>query len=293
MGPKKGIPPIPPEEIERLLVSSAPMIRRHAAIIHLESDFIYSGVYAKSFGCEGILTAGHCASAFLAAKHIALCVSDAKHQLWVESKAFEHVPIGYDETEGYTSNGPDLSFVIIRDETLLGVIRSQNLEFYDLDNHKAKEVFGNPFDTINWAVEGNPGEKIELKKELVSGKVQTTTVTTDALIQGNFAGFEVRDHFDYVTILVGSGFEEFPASYTGVSGGGIWYQRFVTSDGKTYQVEPILAGIACWQSKRILKKGYKVREITGHGFASIYGHVRKALVWRESGQNRKRDNGVS
>ena len=224
----------------------------------------------------------------MAADHIALSVSEAKHQLWVEPKAFEHVRIGYDEIEGYPLSGPDLSFVIIRDESLLRIIKNQDLEFYDLDHHRTRveEVFTADMDYINWSVEGNPGEKIEVKNELVDGKEQTMTVTTAALVQGNLEGYELRDQFDYVTILLGSGFEEFPASYKGVSGGGIWYQRFVTRNGKTYDVEPILAGIACWQGHRTVKKGYKVRAITGHGWVSIYGHVRKALAEKRASEQR-------
>lgn len=186
----------------------------------------------------------------------------------------------YHRTDGYTSSGPDLSFVIIRDKGLIGIIKSQNFEFYDLDYYRTKieEVFTPDTDNFNWCVEGNPGEKIEVKKEFVGGKEQTVTVTTDAIVQGNFAGCEFRGEFDYVKILLGSGFEAFPDSYKGVSGGGIWYQRFVTKDGKNYDVEPTLAGIACWQGKQRKMHGYKVRIITGHGWVSIYGHVRKALA---------------
>src|SRR6266446_4950470 len=285
MASKKRIPPLPLEEIERLLVRSDPIIKRHAATVHIESDFIYSGVYATSFGYEGILTAGHCANEFLAADHIALSVSDERHQLWVKPTAFEHVRIGYDEFEGYTSSGPDLSFAIIRDQKLLRIIKTQNHEFYDLDYHstKVKEVFTPDMHNINWAVEGNPGEKIEVKKETVDGKEQTTIFTTAALVQGNLAGYQLREPFDYVTILVGSGFDAFPASYKGISGGGIWYQRFVSTDGKTYDVEPILAGVAVWQSEKpTVRKGYKVRTVTGHGWVSVYGHVRLALAEKRS-----------
>ena len=255
------------------------MIQRHAAIVHGESDFIYSGVYAKSFGYEGILTAGHCANDFLEAPHIALSIADEKHQLWVEPIAFEHVMIGYDVTKGYTSSGPDLSFVIIRNKSLIEIIKSQNFEFYDLDYYKTKvaDVFTPDTDNFNWCVEGNPGEKIEVEKELVGGTEHTITLTTDTIVQGNFFGCEFRNEFDYVKILLGSGFEGFPDSYKGVSGGGIWYQRFVTKDGKNYDVEPILAGIACWQGTQRKMDAYKVRIIEGHGWVSIYGHVRKAL----------------
>jgi len=92
-------------------------------------------------------------------------------------------------------------------------------------------------------------------------------------------GVSANSRFEATRRSASSGFEEFPASYKGVSGGGIWYQRFVSTDGKTYDVEPILAGVAVWQSKKpSVKKGYKVRTVTGHGWVSIYGHARSALA---------------
>lgn len=95
--------------------------------------------------------------------------------------------------------------------------------------------------------------------------------------------YEMRSKFDYITLLLGSDFEEFPTSYNGVSGGGIWYQRFITKDGKVYTVEPFLAGIAVWESELTNKQGWKVRRITGHGFASIYGHAKRALYDKKYG----------
>ena len=286
MEPKGRIPLIPPEEIERLLASSAPTIHRYAASVHLEDDSVFSGVYAKSFGFEGILTAGHCAKDFLDAERISLPVSELMHQLWAETSAFEHVPIGYDEAEGDTPDDPDLSFVIIRDEKLLGTIKRQNYEFYDLDHHGArvKEVFTTDMHNFNWSVAGNPGEKVKVTKQVVSGHWHKFVDTTVALIQGNLESYELRGDFDYVTLLMGSGFEEFPASYKGMSGGGIWYQQIIVTDSKTYKVEPMLAGVACWQGERIVKKGYKVRTITGHGWVSIYGRVRRALAEKRTSQ---------
>ena len=278
MDAKSGLPPIPVEEIEKLLAGSAPAIQRHAAVVILQNEWIFSGVFVKSVGYEGILTAGHCASEFLAGERFALSVSEDWHQVWVEPKAVEHVSVGYDEAVGYTSNGPDLSFIIIHDKNLRSIIRSQGLEFYDLDTNKVREVFGNDFAKFNWSVAGNPNEKVQVTKELVEGQLQKMVSTTATLIQGNFYGYDIRDNFDYVTLLLGSAFEEFPASYKGVSGGGIWYQRFITNDGKTYKVEPILAGVACWQSERTVKRGWKVRSIAGHGWVSIYGHVRRTLA---------------
>jgi len=155
----------------------------------------------------------------------------------------------------------------------------QNIGHDERRHQRAGEPLCDAVDRVSHQSEGNPGEKIEVKKELVNGKEEMTTVTVAALVQGNLAGYELREQFDYVTILVGRGFEEFPASYKGVSGGGIWYQQFITTDGKTYDVQPILAGVAVWQSKNpTIKNGWKVGTVTGHAWVSIYGHVRRALA---------------
>lgn len=107
------------------------------------------------------------------------------------------------------------------------------------------------------------------------------------MIQGNLVEYNSINKFDYIKLYIGSGFEEFPDDYNGMSGGGIWYQMFQTNDGKAFTVKPILAGVAMWQSEVMLKKGYKVRCITGHAWVSIYAHVRKALAQKRAGEIKK------
>lgn len=279
MEEKSGIPPIPVKEIEEHLAGSAETIHRYIAIACLLDDSVYSGVYVKCFGYEGILTAGHCASEFLAAKRFALVVSKAKHQFWVEPNSFEHIAISYDETEGYPLDGPDLSLVIVRDAKLLHTLHGF-VEFYDLENQNT-DIFRNDLAKFNWSVAGVPHEKILLTNESISGEEHKMVVTTAAVIQGNLVSIDVRNNFDYIKLRLLTGIDEFPKSYSGVSGGGIWYQRFVTKDGKNYTVEPILAGVVCWQSREPIKMQ---RFIIGHGFASIYGTVRRVLAQKRSQQ---------
>lgn len=286
-----ALPPIPHEEIERLLAGSATEIHRHAAAIALLDNWICSGVYAKSFGYEGILTAGHCAKDIMAEERFALCVSEARHQLWVTPAAVEHVPIGWDETESPIPSGPDLSFIIIRDKSLRDIIRSHGIEFYDLDRQNTSEVFGNPVivSKFNWSVAGNPNEKVRPSKELLHGHSYSMVMITAGVMQANFNSHDFRGDFDYVELLPLRAFGEFPDSYEGVSGGGIWYHRFVVRHGTHYHVEPTLAGIACWQSiEHIVKRGCEVRKITGHGWASIYEHVPRVLAEHRTRENHTR-----
>lgn len=291
MTKNSGLPPIPTEEIERLLRESAPSIWRHIAIISLGNNQAFSGVFAKSFGYEGILTAGHSAEQFLAKERVALAVSELSHRLIVNSKDFDHVRIGYDECEGYASSQPDLSFVIIRNKELLQLLRNLELSFYDLDTAGAnvREVFLNrdkPLAKFNWSVAGCPRGKVEIANQLIDGQSHEIITSPSALIQGNLVEYELVSDFDYLKLYIGSGFEEFPDDYNGMSGGGIWYQKFLTDDGKQFSVKPILAGVSRWQSEITLKKGYKVRCITGHAWVSIYGYVRRVLAEKRVAENR-------
>jgi hypothetical protein len=278
---RTGLPPVSIPETENLLAASAETIHRHTALLCLENDWIYSGVFAECFGCKGILTAGHCAATFLEAGTVALLISEAYHRLWLKSASFEHVPVGFDETEGPLLSGPDLSFVIIKDENILRAIQSQRLEFYNLDNRRdeAEAIFSRPIAKSNWCVTGCPKEKMEISSGLIGGQPQKVINTFAFAIQCNLIGIEMGTAgYDYIRLRVLSDFENFPDSYKGVSGGGIWYQRFVTNDDKNYRVEPILAGINCWQSQQTMKAKYKVRVVTGHAFVSIYRQVKLALM---------------
>jgi hypothetical protein len=288
MTKKSGIPPIPTGEIERLLRESAPSIWRHTAIVSLGKDQAFSGVFAKSLGYMGILTAGHSAERFLAEERIALVVSEVSHRLIVNTKDFDHVRIGYDEFEGYVSGQPDLSFVIIRDKKLLQLLYNLKLSFYDLDvsSKRVREVFLNrekPMSRFNWSVAGCPRGNIEITRQLMHGQSQEIVSAPSALIQGNLLEYEIVNEFD-LKLYMGSGFEEFPNDYNGMSGGGIWYQMFQTDDGKKFSVNPLLAGVARWQSAITPKNGYKVRCITGHAWVSIYGRVRLALAVKQASE---------
>ena len=283
--------PVPAEEIERLLKESAPSIWRHIAIISLGNNQAFSGVFAKSFGYEGILTAGHSAVQFLAKERVALAVSEDRHRLIVNSTDFDHVRIGYDEVEGYTNSEADLSFVIIKNEELLQLIRNLKLSFYDLDiaGASVREVFLNPEKPLakfNWSVAGCPREKVEIANQLIDGQPQELITSPSVLIQGNLVDYDFQNNFDYLKLYMASGFEGFPDDYNGMSGGGIWYQMLLNDDGINFTVKPILAGVARWQSEVTLKKGYKVRCITAHAWVSIYGHVRGVLAEKRAAEKR-------
>lgn len=277
---------LPVEDIERMLRTSEPEIQKYAAVIHSTRKYVFSGVYVLTSGYAGILTAGHCAKDFLDDENVTLVVSDLAHRLQVPSSSFEHIPIAHNEAEEYTTDKPDLSFVIIRDTNLLQSLLDQKIQFYDLDNRDFITPFNEPIYKFNWSVAGNPDEQIQETVEVIDGRQANLSVVNAAVIQGSLVKMWMEDDgFDYVQIELLSGIEGFPANYTGVSGGGIWYQKLLVKDGIPYKVEPLLVGIACWQSKLIERRGLTGRTITGHCLKSIYLQARAILAKKRASES--------
>ena len=200
-------------------------------------------------------------------ERVAFTVSELAHQLWVDCKLLDHVPI-----ERVDENGPDLSFLIIKDVKLIELLERQKKSFYDLDGQDVG-LLQQSLVTTYWCICGSPREKLEQKYALINNEVHMLNTTPCVGMQSRLIKIESRGEYDYVHLELLAEIEDYPVDYTGVSGSGIWYQRFVTSDDINYKVEPILAGIVVWQQKR---KGNS-RTIEGHCYQSIYWHVRKAL----------------
>lgn len=166
-----------------------------------------------------------------------------------------------------------MSFLIIKANDLVEVLKSQNIDFFNLDRQDVG-IFHEPLAKFNWFVAGCPRETVQDTKELINGEEHTIIHSTVSGFQCNLIDMETRGNFDYVKLDAISGQHDFPEDYNGVSGGGIWYLRFVTKDEKVYSIEPILAGVAIWQST----ESNGQRKITGHSYDSIYGRVRQVLA---------------
>ena len=235
-----------------------------------------SGIFVNSCGYFGILTAFHVATPVLKSPKFGLCISErVVHEKWLESEHFQHVPIGFipgKPWDEYDENGPDLSFIIIRDENLLETLKS--LKSFTYLENKDLEYFESPLDRLRWQITGSPNE--------ASALVSVSPVDGPLVKYESFVGDAIfdsrteREGFDYLKLRVSSGEHDFPEDYEGVSGGGMWLIPFSaeSEDVNTIRYEtPILAGINFHQSAVINNE----RVITGHGYNSIYGRVRQAL----------------
>src|SRR4051794_38362760 len=97
------------------LVKAFGEIKNYTAIIIFDDGRIGSGVFVNACGFDGILTAHHVAEPLFKRQDFALCIAEHLHSVWLEPKNFDHVPIGYLPKNPNPENGPDLSFIIIRD----------------------------------------------------------------------------------------------------------------------------------------------------------------------------------
>jgi len=271
------VPRLSNQELFELLKGSAPFIHRHSAVIIVEGDRTFSGVYAKFHGYYGILTAGHCAKDFMSGERFGLVVSESMHQFWADPASFEHITIGDDENGDYSLDGPDLSFALIKDHRLLAALFAKDIKFYEILFDNVNRIDFRNIDTRSWCVSGNPKENVAVSFGLLNGNAAKMVNTTAAVIQGFFQNYEEKGGHDYISLSIGSAFEEFPVDYDGVSGGGIWYQKLVLFEKKTLAIEPVLAGITCWQSAPTDQQGWTIRRITGHCITSVYGHMRRLL----------------
>jgi len=89
-----------------------------------------------------------------------------------------------------------------------------------------------------------------------------------------FSHLEAVGPYDILQAEVPAGNCDYPGDYGGISGGGIWFSRFLISPDKRIETitkdSPFLAGVAFCQSG-VDDDGY--RTIIAHGPASIYDYA--------------------
>jgi hypothetical protein len=257
---------------DKLVTKAHNDINHYAAIFVFEKEEISSsGVFVNTCGYEGILTAHHVAEALLKNPSFGLVISQTEHSFNVRSTHCVHVPIGV--IKPYSELGPDLSFIIIRDQNVLGTIKRFK-SFCFLDNRDL-DYFKQPFQRMLWCVSGSPYEAAKMLPSPASGgRLKQFNSFLGEII---FDSREERDSFDYLKFIVPNGTQGYPKNYQGVSGGGIWLVPFTFDDSErmeTVRTEiPILAGIAFYQ----LEIDNDQKFLICHGFDSIYTRLRETL----------------
>lgn len=241
---------------------------------------IGSGTFVKTCGFEGVLTAYHVARELFTLESFCLLVSDSPHRLEVTPEVFAHVPVGGFPDGALPEDGPDLSFLVCRNPTLLEKLKTLK-SFYPLDTIKSPSL--HPiFKPRLWSVAGTQAESCEIVED--NYMEAPLTKTTNFLGTGFFESVTLRkDNFDYINLMVPSGQFRFPYRYKGMSGGGFWLLPMEADRGGEMNTIghtiglgfPILAGVEFSELSRDVDK--RERILVGHGPDSIYSRVRQTL----------------
>lgn len=260
------------ELFEKLVQQAHCDINNYAAIfVTSKTEISASGVFVNTCGYEGILTAHHVAKPLLEEESFGLCISQAEHLFIVRSQYCEHVPIGF--KQNYDDEGPDLSFIIIKDPKALATIKRLK-SFCHLDNRDLN-YFNEPIERMLWCISGSPYESAKfLPPPSTGGRLKQFS---SFIGEATFKSHEQKGSFDYVSLIVPNGKQGYPRNYQGVSGGGVWIVPFTAEDDErkeTLRTEiPILAGIAFYQEE--VDEHNKC--LVCHGFNSVYRNFRETL----------------
>lgn len=260
------------------IAKAAEIIKDYTAIFAFNDGAFGSGTFVNIGGFAGIVTAYHVAAHLVRFPDFSLIVADYPHRLDATAKTVQHIPIGSPRADSAPETGPDLSFLVIRNPTLVEAIQSEKL-FYNMDFARSDPLL-TPAKPKIWAVAGTFSDSFRRIAEDYQGeplsKLQTFVGT------GDFVYETCQDDFDYIKLTVPAGDAKFPCHYDGLSGGGFWLIPMeVDANGDLDTIghrPPLLAGVQFAQS------GPENRErvLTGHGFNSIGPKLRQSLMAQTS-----------
>jgi hypothetical protein len=263
------------DQLKPHIENACKVIKDYMAILIFDDGQIGSGTFVTTCGFDGVLTAWHVAEHLSRFQEFALCVADYPHGLWRSSDLVEHIPVGVVPKDSAPEDGPDLSFLIIRDPALLEELHRVK-SFYPLDSSRAPCIHPLLNQRIWWGVAGSPYESLKRIDENYQGGPLTRLLNFVGADRFPFQMLQKGD-FDYLKLTVPSGDAPFPDDYGGMSGGGFWLMPMEidpSGDQRTISHRaPILAGVEFAQSS--WENGERI--LTGHGPQSINACLRQAL----------------
>jgi hypothetical protein len=277
------------------LAKAAAIVKNYSVIFLIDEEPVGSGTLSIAARALGISTAFHVAQHVMSHPQFVLCVSDSPHRLEIDSVLLEHIPVGSPPDGDGVETGPDLSFLVIKDPTLVAQLQKLR-SFFQLDSARVPSfhpALGRHF----WAVAGTYRDSFSrVSDDYQGGPLSRMT---------NFVGtglfpFDLLSvgEFDYLKLTLPAGGFGFPESYKGLSGGGVWLIPMeadaIQSDGsggKGLPVgdpstiglrAPVLVGVQFCQSKRESRE----RVLTAHGPNSLHlqlvQNVSRALRCKET-----------
>ncbi len=226
-----------------------------------------SGTLIKFNEHYGILTANHVvdsrySDAFGKSEEIGLAFGKDREAFTIRKDAFRIIkdpPISQD------INHPDIAIMIIPPNKV-GPIKAKK-SFWDINLWSSKVSYSTPNVKDNvWIASGCIGEYSRIEKNNQAHELTYCLHHTTG-----FAGigkYEIIDNHDYIDILVSyDELSESPASFGGLSGGGVWYSVLRKKENAPIiHDRPQLMGLVFYQSA--IENGE--RKILCHGPRSVY-----------------------
>jgi hypothetical protein len=226
-----------------------------------EVALIGSGTFVTVGDIHGILTAQHVAARLSNVLDLGLTLSPEEHKYVLKRGTLSIIEVAKGSQD---SEGPDLALIVIPGNELEAIKAKKS--FYPISLKREKALGSSlPFDMGIWAICGYPDEHTtEEPSRLGFDSVTGFHGICGFALLGK--AFE-KDNFDYLDFEVSCAKEKsLPSSYGGVSGGGVWQLELKLKDGKLAPQDPILSGVAFYQSAIQSDK----RTIRCHGRQSLY-----------------------
>lgn len=248
---------LPDEAIDAHAALLAPFCVALARVVAPEAKLIGSGTLVEHRKAHGILTARHVAEQLQVYPEVDI-VLQRTHRFSIETKHLDVVCSAKGATE---EAGPDIAFIRLPDANL-GTIKAVR-SFVNLDTHRSR-IEANARNSGLWCVFGFPEEKASVRR---TPDNNTLNMFGQCGVGAAPDRYQVEGEFDYFWArAVYSETNDLPASYGGVSGGGLWQTQVLEDHGTFRITEPVLRGVAFYQTAR----SGDSRCIKCHGDKRIY-----------------------
>lgn len=235
-------------------------------------ELIGSGTYVAVGDVVGVLTAQHSAE-LLAGEYLLGLTAGREHE--EHNFTFEPSSISITEVGVPTSEefGPDLAFIALADGEKVGQIKASK-SFLELSqDSQAMLSDPPPIENSLWYACGAPHERLRWDVS-ETGFADGTLEFMDLCMAGGIDRQFERENYDYIEIDVAQTEGDIPASFEGMSGGGLWQVPVEPSgDAAFAAVNHFLAGVIFYQG--VSDNG--TRFLRCHGPKSIYEHVVDAI----------------
>lgn len=224
---------------------------------------IGSGTFVEIKGTHYVLTAAHVWYEAKKAKKIGLVLTDYQSSFMVLRDGISPKELW----DGKISEwGPDIALLKLAPSDVATI--KAHKSFLNLAQQmEALAEYPPVIEKGLWAVTGMVGEFTEVQSN-PNQRTTTCHIHGEAFISAVQQTYE-RNGLDYLDLGAKLDLPGSPASFVGVSGGGLWQIRlFKTKSGEiSWDEKRFFRGVAFWQSE--MKDGYRM--IRCHGPKSIFG----------------------